>query len=56
MSRDELEDPEIIYEFTLREMLARIKTAMPLFSGLDTGPTPVVTVLDLKGLNAGRAT
>jgi flagellar biosynthesis GTPase FlhF len=45
LSRDELENQEIVFEFALREMLGEVPTAMPLFSSLDSTQTPVVTVL-----------
>lgn len=45
LSREELENQEVVFEFALREMLGEVPTAMPLFSSLDSTQTPVVTVL-----------
>lgn len=45
LSREELENQEIVFEFALREMMAEIPTAMPTFSSVDSSETPVITVL-----------
>lgn len=44
LSKDELENPDVVFEFALREMTNAIHTALPLFSTLDSDD-PVVTVL-----------
>lgn len=43
LSREELENPEIVFEFALKDMLQEVPTAMPLFSSSEDAP--VVTVL-----------
>lgn len=45
LSREDLENQEVVFEFALREMMGEIPTAMPLFSSLDSSQTPVITVL-----------
>ncbi|MCO4792737.1 MAG: hypothetical protein KC493_03435 [Bacteriovoracaceae bacterium] len=45
LSREDLEDTDLVFEFALREMVASINTAMPLFSSTDAASQPVVTVL-----------
>lgn len=45
LSREDLENQEIVFEFALREMMAEIPTSMPMFSSLDSTETPVITVL-----------
>ncbi len=44
LSKDDLENPDILFEFALREMAGSIHTAIPLFAKVDNGD-PVVTVL-----------
>jgi flagellar biosynthesis protein FlhF len=44
LSKDDLENPDVIFEFALREMAGSVNTAIPLFSRIDNGE-PVVTVL-----------
>lgn len=44
LSKDELENPDIVFEFALREMAGSINTDMPLFAKVSSGE-PVVTVL-----------
>ncbi len=44
LSKDDLENPDVIFEFALQEMASSINTAIPLFSKVDSGD-PVVTVL-----------
>jgi len=41
----ELQNPELVFEFALREMANVIKTEMPLFSSIDESETPVISVL-----------
>ncbi len=43
LSREELENPEVVFEFALKDMLQEVPTGMPLFSSCED--TPVVTVL-----------
>ncbi len=45
LSKDELRDTDLVFEFALREMLAKIHTTLPLFSHVDEVEDPVVTVL-----------
>ena len=45
MSRDELEDSEIVFEFALREMLECVSTEMPLFSSSDSEEGVVTVIL-----------
>ncbi len=44
LSKEELENPDAVFEFALKEMTNAVHTALPLFSTLD-GEEPVVTVL-----------
>lgn len=44
LSKEDLENPDIIFEFALKEMAGSIHTAIPLFAKVETGD-PVVTVL-----------
>ena len=43
MDRDGLENPDLVFEFCLREMLERLQTKMPMFSSADH--QGVITVL-----------
>ena len=43
-SKNELNNIDLLYEFTLKEMLSTIKTGRPLFSGPDTDSLPAVTL------------
>ena len=45
LPKEDLNDAEAIYELTLREMLLKVKTEMPLFSRCDMGNRPTVTIL-----------
>lgn len=44
LSKEDLENPDVIFEFALQEMASSINTAIPLFAKIETGE-PVVTVL-----------
>ncbi|MFL5783850.1 MAG: hypothetical protein ACJ76H_04510 [Bacteriovoracaceae bacterium] len=44
LSKDDLEDADIVFEFALREMASSINTGIPLFARVETGE-PVITVL-----------
>lgn len=44
LSKEDLENPDVIFEFALREMAGSIHTAIPLFAKIETGD-PVITVL-----------
>ncbi len=44
LSKDDLENPDVIFEFALQEMASSINTAIPLFAKVESGD-PVVTVL-----------
>lgn len=44
LSKDDLENPDIIFEFALKEMAGSIHTGIPLFAKVETGE-PVITVL-----------
>lgn len=43
-SKEDLENPDVIFEFALQEMASSINTAIPLFARIETGE-PVITVL-----------
>lgn len=43
-SKEDLENPDVIFEFALQEMASSINTAIPLFAKIENGD-PVVTVL-----------
>jgi flagellar biosynthesis GTPase FlhF len=43
-SKEDLENPDVIFEFALQEMASSINTSIPLFAKIETGD-PVVTVL-----------
>ncbi len=45
MSREDLEEPDAIYDFALRELNSSINTGLPLFSSMEVQGKPVVTVL-----------
>ena len=44
LSKDELENPDIVFEFALKEMTNAVHTAHPLFSTIESDE-PVITVL-----------
>lgn len=44
LSKDDLEDADIVFEFALKDMASSINTAIPLFARVDNGE-PVITVL-----------
>lgn len=44
LSKDDLEDTDIVFEFALKEMASSINTAIPLFARVENGE-PVITVL-----------
>jgi flagellar biosynthesis protein FlhF len=44
LSKEDLENPDVIFEFALKEMAGSINTSMPLFARVDSGE-PVITVL-----------
>lgn len=44
LSKDDLEDTDIVFEFALKEMASSINTSIPLFARVDNGE-PVITVL-----------
>jgi len=44
LSKDELENPDVLFEFALKEMTGSINTGMPLFAKVESRE-PVVTVL-----------
>lgn len=44
LSKDELENPDVIFEFALQEMASSINTSIPLFAKIENGD-PVITVL-----------
>jgi flagellar biosynthesis GTPase FlhF len=44
LSREDLENPDTIFEFALKEMAGSIHTALPLYARVDSA-TPVVTAL-----------
>lgn len=44
LSKDDLENPDVVFEFALQEMASSINTGMPLFAKIENGD-PVITVL-----------
>ncbi|MFP5385144.1 MAG: hypothetical protein ACLGHN_03650 [Bacteriovoracia bacterium] len=44
LSKEDLENPDVIFEFALQEMASSINTSIPLFAKVENGD-PVVTVL-----------
>ena len=44
LSKEDLDNPDVLFEFALKEMAGSIHTAIPLFAKIDNGE-PVVTVL-----------
>ena len=44
LSKEDLENPDVIFEFALQEMASSIHTSIPLFAKIESGD-PVVTVL-----------
>jgi flagellar biosynthesis GTPase FlhF len=44
LSKDDLEDADIVFEFALKEMASTINTGIPLFARVENGE-PVITVL-----------
>lgn len=45
LTREDLEEPDTVYDYALRELNNAIKTDMPLFSNADVQNKPVVTAL-----------
>lgn len=45
LTREDLEEPDTVYDFALRELNNAIKVEMPLFSSADVQGKPVVTTL-----------
>jgi flagellar biosynthesis protein FlhF len=54
LSKDDLENPDVIFEFALQEMASSINTSIPLFAKIENGD-PVVTVL-LSEAASGQST
>jgi flagellar biosynthesis protein FlhF len=54
LSKEDLENPDVIFEFALQEMASSINTAIPLFAKIENGD-PVVTVL-LSEAASGQST
>ena len=44
LAKEDLENPDVIFEFALKEMAGSINTGIPLFAKVDNG-SPVITVL-----------
>jgi flagellar biosynthesis protein FlhF len=44
LSKDDMENPDVIFEFALQEMASSINTSIPLFAKIENGD-PVITVL-----------
>lgn len=44
LSKEDLENPDIVFEFALQEMASSINTSIPLFAKIENGE-PVITVL-----------
>jgi flagellar biosynthesis GTPase FlhF len=53
LSKEELENPDVVFEFALREMTQSVNVSLPLFSTVD-GEEPVITVL-LSEAAAGQS-
>ena len=49
LSREELEDYDVVFEFCLREMLSTVEVAMPSFSKVDEAKASTVTLLLSEG-------
>lgn len=45
LSREELENPEVVFEFALKLMLEDVPVAMPMFSSMDQEENGVITIL-----------
>ncbi|MGE3611554.1 MAG: hypothetical protein AB7I27_18325 [Bacteriovoracaceae bacterium] len=54
LSKEDLENPDVIFEFALKEMAGSIHTAIPLFAKVETGE-PVITIL-LSEAASGQST
>jgi flagellar biosynthesis protein FlhF len=54
LSKEDLENPDVIFEFALQEMASSINTAIPLFAKIETGE-PVITIL-LSEAASGQST
>jgi flagellar biosynthesis protein FlhF len=54
LSKEDLEDEEVVFEFALKELAASVKTRDTLFSSFQDG-SPVVTVL-VGGQSSGQST
>lgn len=54
LSKDDLENPDVIFEFALQEMASSINTAIPLFAKIENGDS-VITVL-LSEAASGQST
>ncbi len=55
LSKDDLDNSDIVFEFALKEMLAQINTELPLFSNTENAKKPVVTVL-ISEISCGQTT
>lgn len=44
LSKEELENPDVVFEFALQDMASSIRTEIPMFAKIDNG-APVITVL-----------
>ena len=55
LSKDDLENIDIVFEFALKEMLAQVNTALPLFSNIEDTKNPIVTVL-ISEISCGQTT
>ncbi len=45
LTKEDLDDADLVYDFALREINGLVNTDMPLFSSVDTDESPVVTAL-----------
>ncbi len=55
LSKEDLKNVDIIFEFALKEMLNKINVAFPLFSNVEDSKNPVVTVL-ISEISCGQTT
>lgn len=54
LTETDVENADVVFEFALREMVATVSTAMPLFSSGNTQKNPVITVF-LSEVSCGQS-
>jgi len=55
LTEKDVENADIVFEFALREMMTAVQTDMPLFSRVDAGKNPVITVFVTEA-SSGQST